>query len=44
MDDIEEAATKVKLGPAKKRLQSEEDKKINGYVRELNQNLDRPAG
>ncbi len=26
--DIEEAATKVKLGPAKKRLQSDEDKKI----------------
>jgi cell division protease FtsH len=31
MDDIEEAATKVKLGPAKKRLQSEEDKKITAY-------------
>jgi cell division protease FtsH len=30
-DDIEEAATKVKLGPAKKRLQSEEDKKITAY-------------
>lgn len=29
--DIEEAATKVKLGPAKKRLQSEEDKKITAY-------------
>ncbi len=26
--DIEEAATKVKLGPAKKRLQSDEDKRI----------------
>ena len=31
MDDIEEAATKVKLGPAKKRLQSDEDKKITAY-------------
>lgn len=31
MGDIEEAATKVKLGPAKKRLQSEEDKKITAY-------------
>jgi len=30
-EDIEEAATKVKLGPAKKRLQSEEDKKITAY-------------
>ncbi len=29
--DIDEAATKVKLGPAKKRLQSEEDKKITAY-------------
>jgi len=29
--DVEEAATKVKLGPAKKRLQSEEDKKITAY-------------
>ena len=29
--DIEESATKVKLGPAKKRLQSEEDKKITAY-------------
>ncbi len=29
--DIEEAGTKVKLGPAKKRLQSEEDKKITAY-------------
>lgn len=29
--DIEEAATKVKLGPAKKRLQSSEDKKITAY-------------
>ena len=29
--DIEEAATKVKLGPAKKRLQSEEDKRITAY-------------
>ena len=31
MGDIEEAATKVKLGPAKKRLQSIEDKKITAY-------------
>ncbi len=31
MDDIEEAATKVKLGPAKKKLQSEEDRKITAY-------------
>jgi len=31
MDDVEEAATKVKLGPAKKRLQSKEDKKITAY-------------
>ena len=31
MSDIEEAATKVKLGPAKKRLQSEEDRKITAY-------------
>jgi cell division protease FtsH len=31
MDDIEESATKVKLGPAKKRLQSEEDKRITAY-------------
>ena len=31
MSDIEEAATKVKLGPAKKRLQSDEDKKITAY-------------
>jgi cell division protease FtsH len=31
MADIEEAATKVKLGPAKKRLQSEEDKKLTAY-------------
>jgi len=31
MEDIEEAATKVKLGPAKKRLQSEEDKKLTAY-------------
>jgi cell division protease FtsH len=30
-EDIEEAATKVKLGPAKKKLQSEEDKKITAY-------------
>lgn len=31
MRDIEEAATKVKLGPAKKRLQSELDKRITAY-------------
>ncbi len=31
MADVEESATKVKLGPAKKRLQSEEDKKITAY-------------
>ncbi len=31
MEDIEEAATKVKLGPAKRRLQSEEDRKITAY-------------
>lgn len=31
MGDLEEAATKVKLGPEKKRLQSEEDKKITAY-------------
>jgi cell division protease FtsH len=31
MSDIEEAATKVKLGPAKKKLQSEEDRKITAY-------------
>ncbi len=31
MDDIEEAATKVKMGPARKRLQSEEDRKITAF-------------
>ncbi len=31
MKDIEEAATKVKLGPTKKRLQREEDKRITAY-------------
>lgn len=31
MDDIEEAATKVKLGPEKKRLQSDADKKLTAY-------------
>lgn len=31
MVDIEEAATKVKLGPAKKKMQSEEDRKITAY-------------
>lgn len=29
--DIEEAATKVKLGPEKRRLQSDDDKKITAY-------------
>lgn len=31
MEDLEEAATKVKLGPEKKRLQSDLDKKITAY-------------
>lgn len=31
MEHIEEAATKVKLGPAKKRLQSKEDKELTAY-------------
>lgn len=31
MRDLEEAATKVKLGPEKKRLQSDEDKKMTAY-------------
>lgn len=31
MVDIEEAATRVKLGPEKKRLQSEEDRKMTAY-------------
>jgi cell division protease FtsH len=31
MSDVDEAATKVKLGPAKKRLQNEDDKKITAY-------------
>lgn len=31
MKDIEEAATKVKLGPAKRRLQSDDDRKITAY-------------
>jgi len=31
MEDIEEAATKVKLGPAKKRIQSDVDKKLTAY-------------
>ena len=30
-DDLEEAATKVKMGPEKRRLQSDEDKKITAY-------------
>ncbi len=31
MENIEEAATKVKLGPQKKRLQTEDDRKITAY-------------
>jgi cell division protease FtsH len=31
MRDMEEAATKVKLGPEKKRLQSEEDRRMTAY-------------
>jgi cell division protease FtsH len=31
MKDLEEAATKVKLGPEKKRLQTDEDRKITAY-------------
>lgn len=31
MEDLEEAATKVKLGPEKKRLQSDYDKKLTAY-------------
>jgi cell division protease FtsH len=31
MADLEEAATKVKLGPEKKRLQTEEDRKMTAY-------------
>jgi cell division protease FtsH len=31
MDDIEEAATKVKLGPEKKRLQTDLDKRMTAY-------------
>ncbi|TSC54052.1 MAG: cell division protease FtsH [Microgenomates group bacterium LiPW_16] len=31
MDELEEAATKVKLGPEKKRLQSDLDKKMTAY-------------
>ncbi len=31
MDDIEEAATKVKLGPKKKRLQSKQERKMTAY-------------
>lgn len=31
MNDLEEAATKVKLGPARKKLQSKEDRKITAY-------------
>jgi cell division protease FtsH len=30
-DDIEEAATKVKMGPSKKRIQSENDRKMTAY-------------
>jgi cell division protease FtsH len=31
MDDIEEAATKVKLGPEKKRLQTDEERRMTAY-------------
>ena len=31
MSDLEEAATKVKLGPEKRRLQTEEDRKMTAY-------------
>ena len=31
MKDLEEAATKVKLGPEKKRLQSDLDRKMTAY-------------
>ncbi|PIU02318.1 cell division protein FtsH [Candidatus Shapirobacteria bacterium CG09_land_8_20_14_0_10_49_15] len=31
MEDIEEAATKVKLGPEKKRLQTEEERRMTAY-------------
>jgi len=31
IDDVEEAATKVKLGPQKKRMQTDDDKKITAY-------------
>lgn len=31
MEDIEEAATKVKLGPEKKRLQSDDDRRMTAY-------------
>lgn len=31
MEDLEEAATKVKLGPEKRRLQSDEDRKMTAY-------------
>jgi len=30
-DDIEEAATKVKMGPSKKRIQSEDDRRMTAY-------------
>ena len=30
-DDLEEAATKVKMGPEKRRIQSDEDKRITAY-------------
>ncbi|HLD11593.1 MAG TPA: ATP-dependent zinc metalloprotease FtsH, partial [Patescibacteria group bacterium] len=30
-DDLEEAATKIKLGPEKKRMQSDQDKKMTAY-------------
>ena len=31
MSDLEEAATKVKLGPEKRRLQSDEDRRMTAY-------------
>ncbi len=31
MEEIEEAATKVKMGPARKRIQTDEDRKITAY-------------
>lgn len=31
MEDVEESATKVKMGPARRRLQSQEDRRITAY-------------